>query len=128
MPATLTTAAGRTVDIDYERDNPTVSVRVQDMFGTLTHPTIADGDPPDHRAVVTGGPPDPDHQRPSRVLVGLVGDGPQGTRRAIPETPMADRSGGRGAEAAEGSPGRLTGRSEATQSAARDVPAAMYLM
>jgi ATP-dependent helicase HrpB len=41
VPATLTTAAGRTVVIDYERDNPTVSVRVQDMFGTMTHPTIA---------------------------------------------------------------------------------------
>jgi ATP-dependent helicase HrpB len=41
VPATLTTAAGRTVAIDYERDNPTVSVRVQDMFGTLTHPTVA---------------------------------------------------------------------------------------
>ena len=45
VPATLTTAAGRTVDIDYERDNPTVSVRVQDMFGTLTHPMIADSIP-----------------------------------------------------------------------------------
>jgi ATP-dependent helicase HrpB len=45
VPATLTTAAGRTVVIDYERDNPTVSVRVQDMFGTVTHPTIADGLP-----------------------------------------------------------------------------------
>ena len=45
VPATLTTAAGRTVVIDYERDNPTVSVRVQDMFGTSTHPTIADGVP-----------------------------------------------------------------------------------
>jgi ATP-dependent helicase HrpB len=40
VPATLTTAAGRTVEIDYERDNPTVSVRVQDMFGTVVHPTI----------------------------------------------------------------------------------------
>jgi ATP-dependent helicase HrpB len=45
VPATLTTAAGRTVTIDYQRDNPTVSVRVQDMFGTLTHPTIADSIP-----------------------------------------------------------------------------------
>ncbi|MBK5333301.1 MAG: ATP-dependent helicase HrpB, partial [Ilumatobacteraceae bacterium] len=45
VPATLTTAAGRTVVIDYQRDNPTVSVRVQDMFGTVTHPTIADGLP-----------------------------------------------------------------------------------
>ncbi len=45
VPANLTTAAGRTVAIDYERDNPTVSVRVQDMFGTLTHPTVANGLP-----------------------------------------------------------------------------------
>jgi ATP-dependent helicase HrpB len=45
VPATLTTAAGRTVVIDYARDNPTVSVRVQDMFGTVTHPTIANDVP-----------------------------------------------------------------------------------
>ncbi len=45
VPAALTTAAGRTVVIDYERDNPTVSVRVQDMFGTVVHPTIADDVP-----------------------------------------------------------------------------------
>ncbi len=41
VPSTLATPAGRPVVIDYERDNPTVSVRVQDMFGTRTHPTIA---------------------------------------------------------------------------------------
>ena len=45
VPATLTTAAGRTVAIDYQRDNPTVSVRVQDMFGTTNHPMIADSLP-----------------------------------------------------------------------------------
>jgi ATP-dependent helicase HrpB len=45
VPATLTTPSGRTLVIDYERDNPTVSVRVQDMFGTLTHPTIANDVP-----------------------------------------------------------------------------------
>ncbi len=45
VPATLTTAAGRIVEIDYERDNPTVSVRVQDMFGTVVHPTIANDVP-----------------------------------------------------------------------------------
>jgi ATP-dependent RNA helicase HrpB len=43
VPATLTTAAGRTVEIDYQRDNPTVSVRVQDMFGTISHPAIGNG-------------------------------------------------------------------------------------
>ena len=40
-PPTLTTAAGRQVPIDYARDHPTVSVRVQDMFGTSVHPTVA---------------------------------------------------------------------------------------
>lgn len=44
-PPTVTTAAGRTVLIDYQRDNPTVSVRVQDMFGTAVHPTIGHGTP-----------------------------------------------------------------------------------
>lgn len=45
VPPTLTTAAGRTVLIDYQRDNPTVSVRVQDVFGTSVHPTIGDDIP-----------------------------------------------------------------------------------
>ena len=36
---------GRTVVIDYERDSPRVSVRVQDMFGTRSHPTIANDVP-----------------------------------------------------------------------------------
>jgi ATP-dependent helicase HrpB len=45
VPATLATAAGRPVVIDYARDNPTVSVRVQDMFGTRAHPTIANDVP-----------------------------------------------------------------------------------
>jgi len=45
VPATLETAAGRPAVIDYERDNPTVSVRVQDMFGTRTHPMIANDVP-----------------------------------------------------------------------------------
>jgi ATP-dependent helicase HrpB len=45
VPAAITTAAGRTAVIDYSRDMPTVSVRVQDMFGTSVHPTVA-GDVP----------------------------------------------------------------------------------
>jgi ATP-dependent helicase HrpB len=31
------------VPIDYSRDIPTASVRVQDMFGTKAHPTVASG-------------------------------------------------------------------------------------
>jgi ATP-dependent helicase HrpB len=42
-PPTLVTANGRAVPIDYERDIPTASVRVQDLFGTTAHPAVADG-------------------------------------------------------------------------------------
>ena len=42
-PRSIPTASGREETIDYGRDSPTVSVRVQDMFGTSLHPTLADG-------------------------------------------------------------------------------------
>jgi ATP-dependent helicase HrpB len=42
-PATLDTPSGRRVPIDYSRDHPTASVRVQDLFGLTTHPTVARG-------------------------------------------------------------------------------------
>jgi ATP-dependent helicase HrpB len=42
-PRSITTASGREALIDYGRDSPTVSVRVQDMFGTSLHPVLADG-------------------------------------------------------------------------------------
>lgn len=45
-PAMLETPAGRPVPIDYDRDPPTASVRVQDLFGLDVHPTIADGKVP----------------------------------------------------------------------------------
>ena len=42
-PATWTPPTGRDVAIDYWAERPTVSVRVQDVFGVTTHPTIAAG-------------------------------------------------------------------------------------
>jgi ATP-dependent helicase HrpB len=45
-PATLTTPNGRQIPIDYARDHPTASVRVQDLFGVTTHPALADGTVP----------------------------------------------------------------------------------
>ena len=42
-PPTLVTPTGRQVAIDYARDIPTVSVRVQDLFGITAHPTVDDG-------------------------------------------------------------------------------------
>jgi len=40
-PTHLDTPAGRTALIDYSRDVPTASVRVQDLFGLAEHPTVA---------------------------------------------------------------------------------------
>jgi len=42
-PPTLMLAGGRRVAVDYEGDQPAVAVRVQDLFGTTTHPTVAGG-------------------------------------------------------------------------------------
>jgi ATP-dependent helicase HrpB len=47
-PSELALASGRTVSIDYstalrDETQPIVEVRVQDVFGMRTHPTIADG-------------------------------------------------------------------------------------
>ncbi len=40
-PTHVDTPAGRTAIIDYSRDIPTASVRVQDLFGLREHPTVA---------------------------------------------------------------------------------------
>jgi ATP-dependent helicase HrpB len=39
-PAVITLAGGRQVPVDYSGDAPTAEVRVQDAFGTTTHPTV----------------------------------------------------------------------------------------
>ncbi|MGB8860267.1 MAG: ATP-dependent helicase HrpB, partial [Ilumatobacteraceae bacterium] len=44
-PTHVDTPAGRTAIIDYSRDVPTASVRVQDLFGMRVHPTVAGGVP-----------------------------------------------------------------------------------
>ncbi|MCC5951347.1 MAG: ATP-dependent helicase HrpB [Acidimicrobiia bacterium] len=42
-PPTFTLPSGRRVSIDYTGEQPTVAVRVQELFGTTTHPAVADG-------------------------------------------------------------------------------------
>ena len=39
-PAAITLAGGRPVPVDYGGDKPAAEVRVQDAFGTMTHPTV----------------------------------------------------------------------------------------
>jgi len=42
-PAGLVIAGGRHLTVDYSGGKPAASVRVQDLFGTATHPTVGDG-------------------------------------------------------------------------------------
>ncbi|MFD1344668.1 ATP-dependent helicase C-terminal domain-containing protein, partial [Litorisediminicola beolgyonensis] len=41
VPAQFTTPLGRRVPIDYSGDHPAISLRLQEMFGQRTHPTVA---------------------------------------------------------------------------------------
>jgi ATP-dependent helicase HrpB len=44
-PAGLVVASGRRVPVDYSGEQPSMAVRVQDLFGTAAHPTVAGGVP-----------------------------------------------------------------------------------
>ena len=46
VPTTFTLTNGRRVPIDYGSEQPTISIRVQDLYGTTTHPSVADGKVP----------------------------------------------------------------------------------
>lgn len=39
-PSSFVTPLGRRVPIDYEGDYPAIAVRLQEMFGVITHPTV----------------------------------------------------------------------------------------
>jgi ATP-dependent helicase HrpB len=43
LPSALDLRTGRKVPIDYSGDQPRAAVRVQELFGTATHPSVADG-------------------------------------------------------------------------------------
>jgi ATP-dependent RNA helicase HrpB len=43
LPPTLKLPGGRSAPIDYRDDAPRAAVRVQDLFGTTVHPSVADG-------------------------------------------------------------------------------------
>lgn len=42
-PVRLDTPSGRSVPIEYAGDEPSISVRVQDLFGLAVHPAVAEG-------------------------------------------------------------------------------------
>ena len=43
LPTSTTVASGRSVEITYDGDQPSMAVRPQDLFGTTEHPTVAAG-------------------------------------------------------------------------------------
>jgi ATP-dependent helicase HrpB len=43
LPSALDLPNGRRVPIDYRGDRPRAAVRVQELFGTATHPSVAGG-------------------------------------------------------------------------------------
>ncbi|MEW5423674.1 ATP-dependent helicase HrpB [Amorphus sp. 3PC139-8] len=45
-PARVEISSGRSLSIDYDGEEPSISVRVQDLFGLAVHPSIAGGDVP----------------------------------------------------------------------------------
>ncbi|MEP0640580.1 MAG: ATP-dependent helicase HrpB [Roseobacter sp.] len=42
VPAHFTTPLGRKVPIEYEGDQPRIALRLQELFGVTTHPTVAE--------------------------------------------------------------------------------------
>jgi ATP-dependent helicase HrpB len=43
VPTSLILASGRKLSIDYTGDQPRAAVRVQELFGTTVHPSVAGG-------------------------------------------------------------------------------------
>jgi ATP-dependent helicase HrpB len=42
-PTSLLLSGGRRVAVDYSGDQPVAAVRVQDLYGTTSHPTVGEG-------------------------------------------------------------------------------------
>jgi ATP-dependent helicase HrpB len=43
VPTTVTVASGRSVPVDWSGEHPSIAVRVQEVFGTAVHPSVAAG-------------------------------------------------------------------------------------
>ncbi|HWD24600.1 MAG TPA: ATP-dependent helicase HrpB [Acidimicrobiales bacterium] len=43
VPSSVGVGSGRMIAVDYSGERPRIALRAQDLYGTTTHPTIADG-------------------------------------------------------------------------------------
>ncbi len=66
-PAHFTTPLGRKIPIDYGGDHPTIEVRLQEMFGVKTHPTVGPNRLPLRITLLSPA------QRPVQVTLDLTG-------------------------------------------------------
>ncbi|MCF8487203.1 MAG: ATP-dependent helicase HrpB [Rhodobacteraceae bacterium] len=67
VPAQFETPLGRRVPIDYDGDHPAIEIRLQEMFGTTTHPTVGQNRLPLRITLLSPG------QRPVQVTLDLPG-------------------------------------------------------
>ncbi len=67
VPAHFTTPLGRKVPIDYEGDHPAIEIRLQEMFGVTTHPTVGQARKPLRITLLSPG------QKPLQVTMDLPG-------------------------------------------------------
>ena len=101
-PPTLELPSGRTCRSTTPTTQPTARVRVQDVFGTARHPTVAGGRADRAAPALARRPADPGDRRSARLLGRQLGERPQGARRPLPQASVAGRSRPRRAEAHEG--------------------------
>ena len=90
VPTTIELAGGRRLPIDYSGEQPRISARAQDLYGTTIHPTIAGGKgPPHRRGPLPRRPARPSHRRPAGFLARILAAGAQGDGRPLPQTHLA---------------------------------------
>ncbi|NEY91947.1 ATP-dependent helicase HrpB [Tabrizicola oligotrophica] len=67
VPAHFTTPLGRKVPIDYDGDHPSIEIRLQEMFGVATHPTVGQARKPLRVTLLSPG------QKPIQVTLDIPG-------------------------------------------------------
>lgn len=67
VPAHFTTPLGRKVPIDYDGDHPGIDIRLQEMFGVTTHPTVGQARKPLRVTLLSPG------QKPIQVTLDIPG-------------------------------------------------------
>jgi HrpA-like RNA helicase len=109
-PGQFETPLGRRVPIDYERGQPAIAVKLQEMFGVTEHPTIGPRRLPVQVTLLSPA------GRPLQVTTDLPGfwewrlcRGSQGDARPLPPPPLARGPPRRRPDAARQAAGDLTG-------------------